>query len=113
MSYRCVVNTKPCDNKHDFADWLRNLEDEFTVYEEASGKQLDPDYKISAILKGAPEEVRTQLQLSLDENTTYEHLRSRLMNYDSVVQQWPGQPSSHGSVAMEVDRIQEDSGKGG
>ncbi|CAJ1402459.1 unnamed protein product [Effrenium voratum] len=60
-------------------------------YERISSQGYPDDLKVTAILAACPEAMRTQLQMMVDDNTTYETLKGRIIHYESITTKWTGE----------------------
>ena len=57
-------------------------------YEKLSGLCYDPNLKIGTLLKGIPNDLKRTLLFDMDDKTTYEQMRSRLLEYERSSQTW-------------------------
>ena len=87
------------------------------VYERITGGELQKELKFSILMKVIGGHLKTHLQLTLREDTTYEQLRESIINYDQATIRWSSAmalgntvPGQEDAVAMDVDRV--DGGKG-
>ena len=107
-------------------DYVLTYEKLVDEYEKLSGLRYDPNLKIGTLLKGIPNDLKRTLLFDMDDKTTYEQMRSRLLEYERSSQTWSAEnilsslsvQSDHtkrkeyqGPIPMEIDRI-EGKGKG-
>ena len=107
------------DQKAAMLPQILKLEDSIREYERISGGELQKELKFSILMKVVTGHLKTHLQVSLREDTTYEQLREAIINYDQATIRWtntmalgnamPGQED--GPTPMDVDRVTE-KGKG-
>ena len=81
-------------------------------YERISGNQFPRDSMLAAILQALPMALRTQVQMTITGETTYEELKERILHYESITTRWDSSNSlqlpvrqSDDSVPMEVDMV--------
>ena len=85
-------------------------------YERVSGTRFPDDSKIAAIMLALPVALRTQIQMIIDETTTYTNLVDRIQHYEAVTTRWEsksalGLPTKasmmddKGPAPMEVDQV--------
>ena len=96
-------------------------------YERSSGATYPDDLKIAAVVSALPSELRTHVQMALQDTTTFDDLRQRLELYEQASTKWtadstlqsaavkPAVTDSGSAVPMEVDAISwgKDGGKKG
>ena len=107
-------------------DYVLTYEKLVDEYEKLSGLRYDPNLKIGTLLKGIPNDLKRTLLFDMDDKTTYEQMRSRLLEYERSSQTWSAEnilsslsvqsdhtkhKEYHGPIPMEIDRI-EGKGKG-
>ena len=106
-------------------DYVLTYEKLVDEYEKWSGLRYDPNLKIGTLLKGIPNDLKRTLLFDMDDKTTYEQMRSRLLEYERSSQTWSAEnilsslsvqshtkhKEYHGPIPMEIDRI-EGKGKG-
>ena len=107
-------------------DYVLTYEKLVDKYEKLSGLRYDPNLKIGTLLKGIPNDLKRTLLFDMDDKTTYEQMRARLLEYERSSQTWSAEnilsslsvQSDHtkhkeyqGRIPMEIDRI-EGKGKG-
>ena len=95
------------------------LEDSFKEYERVA-HALDEEIRFAVFMKCLGGQVKTYLQLTLQEGTTYDQLREASLRYDQSTIKWTQQTSlgnssmSHGLAGndpMDVDRVERGKGK--
>ena len=85
-------------------------------YERVSGSTFPDDSKIAAIMLALPLAFRTQIQMIIDESTTYSSLVERIQHYEAVTTKWESKSSllmptktsaidDKGLAPMEVDQV--------
>ena len=85
-------------------------------YERVSGSQFPDDSKIAAIMLALPLALRTQIQMIIDETTTYTSLVDRIQHYEAVTTKWESKSSlgvptktsmidDKGPAPMDVDQV--------
>lgn len=89
-------------------------------YDKVSKETLSDSVKLSVLLRCLPTQLRTQLQLGMDDSATYDTLREKALAYDRTQATWSpsvihkeldvAQPLDT-SGPMEVDRISKGKGK--
>ena len=107
-------------------DYVLTYEKLVDEYEKLSGLRYDPNLRIGTLLKGIPNDLKRTLLFDMDDKTTYEQMRSRLLEDERSNQTWSAEnilsslsvQSDHtkhkeyqGPIPMEIDRI-EGKGKG-
>ena len=107
-------------------DYVLTYEKLVDEYEKLSGLRYDRNLKIGTLLKGIPNDLKRTLLFDMDDKTTYEQMRARLLEYERSSQTWSAEnilsslsvQSDHtkhkeyqGPIPMEIDRI-EGKGKG-
>ena len=70
-------------------------------YEQVSKGPYPDDLKISTRLSGLPQDIKRYLQLQIDEHTTYEVLRTRLLQFERTSATWS---TEHVLKAIGVDK---------
>lgn len=105
------------DQKVAMLPQILKLEDSIKEYERITGGELQKELKFSILMKVIGGHLKTHLQLTLREDTTYEQLRESIINYDQATIRWSSAmalgntvPGQEDAVAMDVDRV--DGGKG-
>ena len=82
-------------------------------YERVSSQEYPEDLKVASILSACPVGVRTQLQMMVNEETTFESLKGRIEQYEAITTKWsaenvlglPSQTTMEGPTPMDVDYI--------
>ena len=82
-----------------------------TEYERISGHVYADDAKVASILQGCPAYMRQRLQLWVDDHATYDSLKAKVMQLESLATKWdssnslalPTRSSADESTPMEVD----------
>ena len=107
-------------------DYALTYEKLVTEYEKLSGFAYDQNLKIGTLMKGIPNDRRRSLVLEMDDKTTYDQMRSRLLAYERSSQTWSaqnilsglsvqGETAKHkeyqGPIPMEIDRIHDGKGR--
>ncbi|CAE7849605.1 unnamed protein product, partial [Symbiodinium necroappetens] len=97
-----------------------------TEYEKLSSARYPEDLKISTLMSGLPQDIKRYLQLQIDDSTTYNGLRSTLLQFERTAATWstehvlkaigvdkdsPLHPGN-GPVPMDVDRVEQGKPKG-
>ena len=67
---------------------ILKLEDSIKEYERITGSELQKELKFSILMKVIGGHLKTHLQLTLREDTTYEQLREAIINYDQATIRW-------------------------
>ena len=107
-------------------DYVLTYEKLVDEYEKLSGLRYDPNLKIGTLLEGIPNGLKRTLLFDMDDKTTYEQMRARLLEYERSSQTWSAEnilsslsvqndrmkhKEYQGPIPMEIDRI-EGKGKG-
>ena len=82
-------------------------------YERVSSQEYPEDLKVASILSACPVGMRTQLQMMVNEETTFESLKGRIEQYEAITTKWsaenvlglPSQTTMEGPTPMDVDYI--------
>ena len=92
-------------------------------YERISRKRYSDDAKVAAVILGCPTHIRQHLQVWVDENTDYDGLKAKIMQYESMATRWnasnsltfPGRAGNltDEAVPMDVDAVYKGKGKKG
>ena len=81
-------------------------------YEKLSGLRYDPNLKIGTLLKGIPNDLKRTLLSDMDDKTTYERMRARLLEYERSSQTWSAENIlSSLSVQNDHAKHKEDQGR--
>eukprot|EP00435_Cladocopium_sp_Y103_P046416 s2067_g13.t1 len=99
---------------------ILKLEDSFREYEKIA-KTLAEEIRFAVLLKCLGGQLKTYLQLTLKDTTTYEELREAALRYDQSTIKWTqamSEPSRHcttndTATPMDVDRVEKGKGKKG
>ena len=91
-----------------------------TEYERISGHVYADDAKVASILQGCPAYMKQHLQLWVDDSTTYDSLKAKVMQLESLSTRWdasnslslPTRAGADESTPMEVDYIGKSNDKG-
>ena len=94
-----------------------------TEYERVSQNTYSDDAKVAAVLLACPSHLKQHLQLWVSESTTYELLKSKILQLEAMNTRWDSggslsMPSRAGNILedssspMDVDYIQQKGGKG-
>ena len=115
MSLLSVIVSWPAFNgKSSLMQQLLKLEHAYSEYERL-GTKLNDDLKTAVLMRSITGQLKTWLQLQVNESTTYSKVREMVMMYDSQTTKWSeqmvlgvdaGSSSVDGPIPMEVDRIQ-------
>ena len=115
MSLLSVIMSWPAFNgKSSLMQQLLKLEHAYSEYERL-GTKLNDDLKTAVLMRSITGQLKTWLQLQVNESTTYSKVREMVMMYDSQTTKWSEQmvlgvdaasSSVDGPIPMEVDRIQ-------
>ena len=106
-------------------DYILTYEKLVNEYERLSGVQYDCNLKLGTLLKGIPLQLRQHVMVDINDRTTYQELRSKLLQYERSNQTWSAEnilgslsvQSHHssssskeyqGPIPMEVDRMHDD-----
>ena len=96
-------------------------------YEKVSATKYPDDLRISTLLNGLPADIKRYLQLQIDDSTTYDGLRTKLLQFERTSTNWSTEAvfkaigidkrasnylAADSVVPMDVDRVLEDKGKG-
>ena len=96
-------------------------------YEKVSATKYPDDLRISTLLNGLPADIKRYLQLQIDDSTTYDGLRTKLLQFERTSTNWSTEAvfkaigidkrasnylAGDGVVPMDVGRVLEDKGKG-
>ena len=97
-----------------------------TEHEKLSSARYPEDLKIATLMSGLPQDIKRYLQLQIDDSTTYNGLRSTLLQFERTAATWstehvlkaigvdkdsPLHPGN-GPVPMDVDRVEQGKPKG-
>ena len=91
-----------------------------TEYERISGHVYADDAKVASILQGCPAYRKRRLQLWVDDRATYDSLKAKVMQLESLSTRWgsshslslPTRASADDSTPMEVDDVGKSYDKG-
>ena len=72
------------DQKVGMLPQVLKLEDSIKEYERITGGELQKELKFSILMKVIGGQLKTHLQLTLRDDTTYEQLRESIINYDQA-----------------------------
>ena len=96
-------------------------------HEKLSGFQYGANLKEGTLLKGIPNDLKRTLLFDMNGKTTYEQMRSRLLEYETSSQTWSAEnilnslrvqdastkrKEYQGPILMELDRVKRKDGKG-
>ena len=115
MSLLSVIMSWPAFNsKTSLMQQLLKLEHAYSEYERM-GSKLNDDLKSAVLMRSLTGQLKTWLQLQVNENTSYSKIREMVMMYDSQTTKWSEQMvlgvdaagnSNDGPVPMEIDRVE-------
>eukprot|EP00435_Cladocopium_sp_Y103_P029077 s3541_g7.t1 len=115
MSLLSVIMSWPSFNtKSSLMQQLLKLEHAYGEYERL-GTKLNDDLKTAVLMRCLTGQLKTWLQLQVNESTTYSKLREMVMMYDAQTTKWSEQmvlgtdtagSSGDTPVPMEIDRVQ-------
>ena len=97
---------------------ILKLEDSFREYERIGGL-LSGELKFAVLMKSIGGQLKTYLNMTIQDSTTYETLRESILQYDQATIKWSNtmalgtsMQSNDGPAPMDVDRIWKGKGKG-
>ena len=112
------------DNKCSLTQQVSRLEELFEEYRRCSGNELDSDLRMATLLRCTSGQLRSFLNISLSESSSYVQLRELIYRWDRSNIKW-AQPLNasfgpnslspgvdQGPSPMEIDRLKGEGGKG-
>ena len=69
-------------------DYILTYEKLVNEYERLSGVSYDSNLKLGTLLKGIPLQLRQHVMVDINDRTTYQELRSKLLQYERSNQTW-------------------------
>ena len=104
---------------------ILKLEEHYVQYERLGGK-LSPDMKSAVLLRAVSGQMKTQLNLTLNEGSSYNKIREAIIAFDTATTKWnesgaltfsgmspmTSAADPNGPMPMEIDRIKGDGKKG-
>ena len=98
-------------------DHVQGLDRLISEYQKACGQTVPEEVALSVLIRCLPAHIKQHIQLSLDGTTKYSDVRSRILGFESVTNNWTagrihsefgiGSSSSNGPMPMEIDRVQD------
>ena len=107
------------DMKSALLPQVLKLEDSFREYEKISTSPLPEEIRFAVLMKVLGGQLKTYLQVTLKDGTSYEDLRESALRYDQSTIRWTQSMALGSAVAgdtaipMEVDRVEKGKGKKG
>ena len=107
------------DMKSALLPQVLKLEDSFREYEKISTSPLPEEIRFAVLMKVLGGQLKTYLQVTLKDGTSYEDLREAALRYDQSTIRWTQSMALGSAVAgdtaipMEVDRVEKGKGKKG
>ena len=110
-----IMNWPAFNAKSSYMNQILRLENAYTEYERL-GNKLGDEIKTAVLLRSVQGTLKTWLQLSSKDSTTYAQMREAVLSYDRSTTKWSemmvlGKEAGDTSGPMEVDRVKGD-GKG-
>ena len=112
-----IMNWPAFTGKSSYLNQILRLENAYTEYERL-GNKLGDEIKTAVLLRSVQGTLKTWLQLSSKDTTTYAQMREAVLSYDRSTTKWSemmvlGREAGDTSGPMEVDRVKgDDKGKG-
>lgn len=114
-----IMNWPAFTGKSSYLNQILRLENAYTEYERL-GNKLGDEIKTAVLLRSVQGTLKTWLQLSSKDSTTYAQMREAVLSYDRSTTKWSemivlGKEAGDTSGPMEVDRVKgdgKDKGKG-
>ena len=113
-----AISQYPNMSQGNLLEQLLKLEDLFRKYEQAASKPVPEDMKSALLLRVLPNNVKTHLTMSINDESTYDQMREVILRWERSSQKWSQQivsgHSAHpkvgyhddgGQADMEVDRV--------
>ena len=109
--------------KNSLLPQILKLEEHFVQYERLGGGKLAGDMKSAILLRSVGGQMKTHLNITLNEGSSYNKIRESILAFDTATTRWnesaalsfsgmsPMTLTTDGPVPMEIDRVQK--GKGG
>ena len=90
---------------------LLKLEAAFREYERTTGEALQEELRFAVVFRCVTGQLKTWLQLQVQDGTSYADLREHIVRYDKATLKWTdamclASEPSHETVPMDVDRIE-------
>ena len=112
------MNYPSFDKSRSLLEHIQLLERVRTEYRKASGVELADDIQLSVLVRCLPKHIQQHVQLQLKEDSTYNDVRSAVLGYENVTQNWSEKKiftelgvvqsyvaSSGGPAPMEIDVV--------
>ena len=106
-----IMNWPAFNNKSSYLNQVMKLENAYAEYEKL-GNNLSDEIKTAVLLRSVQGTLKTWLQLSFKDNTTYAQMREAVLSYDRSTTKWSemmvlGRDSGANDTSgpMEVDRV--------
>ena len=106
-----IMNWPAFNNKSSYLNQVMKLENAYSEYEKL-GNNLGDEIKTAVLLRSVQGTLKTWLQLSFKDNTTYAQMREAVLSYDRSTTKWSEMMvlgrdggSNDTSGPMEVDRV--------
>ena len=109
------------DMKQAMLPQILKLEDTFREYERIGGT-IPTEMRFAILMKSLSGQLKTYLQITLQDSTSYDDLRESIPKYDAATIKWsqtmsmgtqfPGKEQDDTAVPMDVDRISKGKQKG-
>ena len=82
------MNYPSFDKSRSLLEHIQLLERVRTEYRKASGVELADDIQLSVLVRCLPKHIQQHVQLQLKEDSTYNDVRSAVLGYENVTQNW-------------------------
>ena len=109
------------DMKQAMLPQILKLEDTFREYERIGGT-IPTEMRFAILMKSLSGQLKTYLQITLQDSTSYDDLRESILKYDAATIKWsqtmsmgtqfPGKEQDDTAVPMDVDRVSKGKQKG-
>ena len=119
---QALTRFPPYKENSSLLDYILSFERLVGDYEAISPHKYAADLKIATLLSGLPAEMRRYLQMQVNEKSTYEDIREKILQYERSSSSWSsetvlrslgiGVVNQSDPTAMDVDRVENKGKKG-
>ena len=116
LSMEPVLRNRSLGILNAIMSWPLKLEAAFREYERTTGETLQEEFCFAVVFRCVTDQLKTWLQLQVQDGTSYADLREHIVRYDKATLKWTdamclASEPSHATVSMDVDRTEK--GKNG
>ena len=86
-----AISQYPNMSQGNLLEQLLKLEDLFRKYEQAAAKPVPEDMKAALLLRVLPNNVKTRLTMSINDESTYDQMREVIVRWERSSQKWSSQ----------------------